>query len=101
MTVRDLTPVPDDVAALLGAVAVPTLSAVLFARGLRSRFLHGIGPAGDAVRCIGPALTIRAIPVREDLRDAVARGEAPNLHRAIFSAAPAGCVMVCATGGAG
>ncbi|MGK7864864.1 ribonuclease activity regulator RraA [Falsiroseomonas sp. E2-1-a4] len=101
MTVRDLTPIPEDVAALLGAVAVPTLSAVLFARGLRSRFLHGIAPAGDAARCIGPALTIRAIPVREDLRDAVARGEAPNLHRAIFSAAPAGCVMVCATGGAG
>jgi regulator of RNase E activity RraA len=100
MTVADLTPVPADIAALLGAVAVPTISAVLFARGLRTRFLHGIVPAGEATRCIGPALTIRAIPVREDLRDAVARGEAPNLHRAMFSAAPAGCVIVCATGGA-
>jgi regulator of RNase E activity RraA len=95
-----LTPVPPDVVELLSTIAVPTLSAVLFARGLRSRFLHGIVPAGEAARCIGPALTIRAIPVREDLRDAVARGEAPNLHRAFLSAAPAGSVIVCATGGA-
>jgi regulator of RNase E activity RraA len=96
-----LTPVPPDVAALLRGVGVPTLSAVLSARGLRSRFLHGIVPAGEACRCVGPALTIRAIPVREDLRDAIARGEAPNLHRRFLGTAPAGSVIVCATGGAG
>jgi regulator of RNase E activity RraA len=96
-----MTPLPEDLRAKLQALPVPTLSAVLYARGLRSRFLHGVQPANPAApRMVGPAWTIRAIPVREDLRDAVARGEAPNLHRAFFGAAPEGCVLVCATGGA-
>jgi regulator of RNase E activity RraA len=87
--------------AALAAIPVPTLSAVLFARGLRSRFLHGVLPANpDGPRMVGPAYTLRAIPVREDLRDAVARGEAPNRHRQFFSEAPPGAVLVCATGGA-
>ncbi|MBU8547164.1 MULTISPECIES: RraA family protein [Roseomonadaceae] len=90
-----------DILEALRQVAVPTLSAVMFARGLRSRFLHGIVPANpEAARFIGPAYTIRAIPVREDLRDAVAAGRLPNLHRQIFSGVPAGAVLVCATGGA-
>ena len=85
----------------LSGIPVPTLSAVLSARGLRSRFLHGLMPAApNVIRMVGPAYTIRAIPVREDLRDAVARGEAPNLHRRFFSEAPPGAVLVCATDGA-
>jgi regulator of RNase E activity RraA len=96
-----MTPLPEDLRARLIALPVPTLSAVLYARGLRSRFLHGVAPANpNAPRMVGPAWTIRAIPVREDMRDAVARGEAPNLHRAFFGAAPPGAVLVCATGGA-
>jgi regulator of RNase E activity RraA len=93
---------PEALRAALAAIPVPTLSAVLYARGLRSRFLHGVVPANpNAPRMVGPAWTVRAIPVREDLRDAVARGQAPNLHRAYVSATPAGAVLVCATGGAG
>jgi regulator of RNase E activity RraA len=84
--------------ALLTRVAVPTLSSVLYARGLRSRFLHGIVPANPARRMIGPAATLRCIPVREDLRDAVASGAAPNLHRRFLSELPAGAVLVAATG---
>ncbi len=96
------TPLTPALAAALGAVAVPTLSAVLYARGLRSRFLHGILPANPAApRLLGPAFTLRAIPVREDLRDAVAAGRAPNLHRQFLGAVPAGAVLVCGTGGAG
>jgi regulator of RNase E activity RraA len=96
-----MTPIADDLRARLAAIPVPTLSAVLYARGLRSRFLHGLVPTNPcAARMVGAAFTIRAIPVREDIRDATARGEAPNLHRAGFGAAPAGCVVVCATGGA-
>jgi len=92
---------PEALRAQLAAIPVPTLSAVLYARGLRSRFLHGIAPAApDAPRLVGLAFTVRAIPVREDLREATARGEAPNLHRRAFGAAPAGSVIVCATGGA-
>ncbi|WP_372618866.1 ribonuclease activity regulator RraA [Falsiroseomonas sp.] len=96
-----MTPLDETLRARLAAMPVPTLSAVLYARGLRSRFLHGLAPADPAApRMVGPARTIRAIPVREDLRDAVARGEAPNLHRAFLSEIPAGAVLVFATGGA-
>ncbi len=101
MTDTNLDPLPDALRQQLLAVAVPTLSQALYAKGLRTRFLHGLTPCnpGEARFC-GPAFTVRAIPVREDLRDAVARGEAPNLHRLAFDAAPAGSVLVCATGDA-
>ncbi|HEV7267223.1 MAG TPA: ribonuclease activity regulator RraA [Falsiroseomonas sp.] len=96
-----MTPLEETLRTSLSAIPVPTLSAVLYARGLRSRFLHGLAPADPAApRMVGPACTIRAIPVREDLRDAVARGEAPNLHRTFLSELPPGAVLVFATGGA-
>lgn len=96
-----MTIIPEALRAQLMEIPVPTLSAVLYARGLRSRFLYGLAPADPAApRMVGPAATIRAIPVREDLRDVVARGEAPNLHRSFLSEIPAGAVMVFATGGA-
>lgn len=96
-----MTPIDPALVAQLSAVAVPTLSAMLYARGLRTRFLHGIVPANPAAaRLIAPAVTIRAIPVREDLRDAVLRGEAPNLHRRFLSEVAPGAAVVFATGGA-
>jgi regulator of RNase E activity RraA len=96
-----MIPVPEALAAQLSAVAVPTLSAVLYARGLRSRFLHGIVPANPAApRMIGPAWTIRAIPAREDVPAEIAAGRAPNLHRRFLSEVPPGAVVVFGTGGA-
>ena len=91
---------PPRLAERLMAVAVPTLSAVLYGKGLRSRFLHGIAPAGPAAKFCGFAYTLRAIPVREDLRDAAAQGRIPSAHRIALDAAPAGCVLVCGTDGA-
>ncbi|WP_439597741.1 ribonuclease activity regulator RraA [Falsiroseomonas sp.] len=92
---------PPELVAKLAQVAVPTLSGILYARGLRTRFLHGIAPCNPkAAKMIGPAFTVRAIPVREDLREAAAAGRIPNIHRKAFAAAPAGSVLVCATGGA-
>jgi regulator of RNase E activity RraA len=97
-----MAPLDPALVALLNSVAVPTLSGILYARGLRTRFLHGIIPANPAApRMIGPAFTIRAIPAREDLREDAAKGRAPNLHRQFFGAVPAGAVLVCGTGGAG
>lgn len=91
---------PEALRARLLAVAVPTVSAVLYGKGLRSRFLHGLVPAGASAKLCGPAHTLRAIPVREDLRDAAAAGRIPSAHRAGLQAAPRGAVVVCATGGA-
>jgi regulator of RNase E activity RraA len=83
----------------MAALAVPTISAVLYKMGLRSRFLYGLKPLNPNLRFAGPAHTIRAIPVREDLRDAAARGDIPNRHRQAFAAAGAGDVIVVAGGG--
>jgi regulator of RNase E activity RraA len=87
------------VVARMAALAVPTISAVLYKKGLRSRFLYGLTPLNPALRFAGPAHTIRAIPVREDMRDAVAAGQAPNNHRLAFAAAKSGEVIVIAGGG--
>jgi regulator of RNase E activity RraA len=96
-----MSPLDPALIATLSGVAVPTISAVLYARGLRSRFLYGVAPANPAgPRMIGPAFTLRCIPVREDLRDAVAAGRAPNLHRQFLGAVPPGAVLVAAVGAA-
>lgn len=95
-----MMPLSQDLIDKLNSVAVPTLSAVMYARGLRSRFLHGVVPANPGLRMAGPAVTLRCIPVREDLRDAVAAGRAPNIHRSTLSALPAGAVLVAAVGAA-
>jgi regulator of RNase E activity RraA len=88
-----------DLKARLLSVAVPTISAVLYKKGFNSRFFAGLKPlAEDASRFCGPAWTVRAIPVREDLRAKIAAGELPSPNRAAFDAAPAGAVLVCGSG---
>lgn len=81
-------------------VAVPTLSAVMFQMGLHTRYFRGLRPldAGKPRFC-GAAWTLRAIPVREDIRAAMAARTAPSLNRLALDAAPAGCVVACGSGG--
>jgi regulator of RNase E activity RraA len=84
---------------LLASVPVPTLSAALYAKGLRSCFLAGLAPLDPAAcRFVGTAFTIRAIPAREDVRDALAAGRTANLHRLAIAAVAAGEVIVTDTG---
>jgi regulator of RNase E activity RraA len=92
-------PIEETLKAKLLSVSVPTLSAEMFKRGLMSRFFHGLVPLNRAAsKFCGAAFTIRAIPVREDLRAAIAAFEIPSRNRRAFDAAPAGAVVVCATG---
>jgi regulator of RNase E activity RraA len=92
-------PIDEALKAKLLSVQVPTLSAEMFKRGLMSRFFHGLVPLNRAAsKFCGAAFTIRAIPVREDLRAAIAAFEIPSRNRRAFDAAPAGAVVVCATG---
>jgi regulator of RNase E activity RraA len=80
-------------------VGVPTLSAVMFKRGLATRFFPGLSALNPfAATFCGAAFTVRAIPVREDLRAAIAAFEIPSRNRRAFDAAPPGAVVVCATG---
>jgi regulator of RNase E activity RraA len=93
-------PIPEALKAKLARVAVPTLSAELFKRGFQTRFFSGLKPLNPrAAKFCGAAFTIRAIPIREDLRTAIAKGDMPSRNRLAFDAAPRGSVVVCGTGG--
>ncbi len=92
-------PVPDAVRDKLLSVAVPTLSAVLFQKGLHSRFFPGSRPLNPAAaKFCGAAWTIRSIPIREDLRAQISQGTLPSRNRIAFDSAPPGSVIVCGTG---
>jgi regulator of RNase E activity RraA len=92
-------PIPDALKAKLLSVAVPTLSAVMFQKGLHTRYFPGCKPLNPAAaKFCGAAWTIRSIPIREDLRSAISNGSLPSRNRLAFDAAPAGSVVVCGTG---
>jgi len=93
-------PIDADVRQKLLSVAVPTISAVLFQLGLRSRYFRGLRPLDTAKgRFCGAAWTLRAISVREDLRDGISARTVPSLNRMALDAAPAGCVIALGSGG--
>lgn len=92
-------PISDSLKAKLQSVAVPTLTAALSGKGYLTRFLVGLRPLSvDASRFCGAAWTLRAIPVREDLRAAIAENEIPDGGCLALDAAPAGSVVVCGSG---
>jgi regulator of RNase E activity RraA len=92
--------VPADVRAKLMTVAVPTLSAVLYQKGFHSRYLTNVKPLNPNMKKFcGAAWTVRAIPIREDLRAGISKGTIPSRNRLAFDAAPAGAVIICGTGG--
>lgn len=84
-----------EIQAKLRECQVATLTSTLFKRGLNTRFFSGLKPLTPGkTRIVGEAFTIRAIPVREDLRAAVGKGGAPNLHRLAMAATGAGQIIV-------
>ncbi|MEM8664286.1 MAG: ribonuclease activity regulator RraA, partial [Pseudomonadota bacterium] len=96
----DRPPLDDRLAARLGAIPVPTITATLFAKGIKNTFLAGLAPLDAAnARFVGTAYTMRALPVREDLMADVAEGRAPNLHRKAMADVGAGEVVVTDCGG--
>jgi regulator of RNase E activity RraA len=76
-----LTP---DIARQLRACAVPTINAVMAKSGLGSNHMRHVAAVGPAKRFMGRAVTLRAIPTREDLRARVAAGELPDLQNKAF-----------------
>jgi len=76
-------------------VAVPTIVSTLGKYGLRTRFFNRLRPISVSnSRFIGEAFTLRTVPVREDLRDAINAGKIRNPHREALSKVTAGQVLV-------
>jgi regulator of RNase E activity RraA len=89
----------DDIARKLAACAVPTINAVMAKSGLGSNHMRNVAPVGAARRFVGRAVTLRAIPTREDLKKRVAAGELPDLQAKAFNDLARGDVLVIEAGG--
>jgi 5-oxopent-3-ene-1,2,5-tricarboxylate decarboxylase/2-hydroxyhepta-2,4-diene-1,7-dioate isomerase len=65
--------------AALRQVSTATLTSQLSRRGIRNTFIQGVRPTRPELRLLGYALTLRYVPLREDVRDAA--GAALNAQR--------------------
>ncbi len=72
-----------------------TLTTQLFKRGFRNVFIQGVRPLGryDA-NMVGPAMTLRYIPAREDLDVLEGFANPEHPQRKAIETAPAGVVLV-------
>jgi len=71
----ELTPELKD---LLNSVATATLTGQLQSRGIRNVFLAGLKPTRPELRMVGYALTLRYVPMRQDLREELTGGINPQ-----------------------
>jgi regulator of RNase E activity RraA len=79
---------------VLRRVSTATVTTMLLKKGIRHCWLKGAMPlASGAPRLVGPAFTLRFVPVREDLATPESWGK-PISTRAAIEAMPAGCIAV-------
>jgi regulator of RNase E activity RraA len=78
----------------LGRISTPTLCTQLFRLGFRSRFLAGVRPATPTSRMVGPAVTVRFAPAREDLTTYEALGNPAYPQRHAIEHIERGAVLV-------
>lgn len=72
-----------------------TLSSLLLKRGLRNTAIRGVRPlGGPAEPMVGPALTVRYIPAREDIDGSVYSSSPDNFQRKAIDTIAAGHVLV-------
>ena len=75
-------------------ITTGTITTILLKKGIRRCWMNGPMPlAGNGVRIVGPAFTMRFIPVREDLATPESWGQ-PISTRAAIEEMPEGCVAV-------
>jgi regulator of RNase E activity RraA len=79
---------------MLRRVTTATVTTMLLKKGIRHCWLKGAMPLAPGVpRLVGPAFTLRFVPVREDLATPESWGK-PISTRAAIEAMPAGCIAV-------
>lgn len=84
----------------LARCSVPAVVSTLYRMGFQNVFLRGVQPlAPGAPTMVGPATTLRTIPIREDMRAAIAEGRAENFQALAFNETAAGEVLVCEAAG--
>jgi regulator of RNase E activity RraA len=89
-----------DVLDRLMAAGVPAVNQTLYGLGIMNAFIAGLAPASPArCRFAGPAFTVRCVPMREDIRTAIAEARMPNPYRLGLAKVRAGEVIVTDIGG--
>ncbi len=79
----------------LGKISVATVTMQLLKRGVRNISMAGVRPMNDpAEKLIGPAYTLRYVPLREDLSTPEVLGGADYPPRVAIESAPEGSVLV-------
>lgn len=93
-------PISKDTLDRLVQAGVPAVTSVLFGLGIMNAFIAGLVPASrDRCRFAGRAHTLRCIPMREDIRAAIAARTVPNIHRQALAGVRAGDVVITDMGG--
>ncbi len=87
----------DEIQSQLNRVSTATLTSQLQRRGIRSSFFSGLKPTRPAKRLLGYALTLRYVPMREDLRGQLAGGVNAQ-RRAIEGVGPNEVIVIEARG---
>ncbi len=81
--------------AQLMGVSVATLATVLYKRGLRGQVIQDVRPVAPKGRnMVGPAVTLRYIPAREDRNGIAVFRNADHPQRVAVDTCPAGAVLV-------
>src|ERR1700674_396639 len=79
---------------VLRHVTTATITTMLLKKGIRHCWMKGAMPlVPNGKRVVGPAFTLRFVPVREDLATPESWGK-PISTRAAIEAMPEGCVVV-------
>ncbi len=79
----------------LRSVSTATITMQLLKRGLRSCYLQGVFPLDPALgRMVGPAYTVRYVPLREDKKPLENIGSNENVARRAIEECPEGAVLV-------
>jgi 5-oxopent-3-ene-1,2,5-tricarboxylate decarboxylase/2-hydroxyhepta-2,4-diene-1,7-dioate isomerase len=90
----------DDALAALYEISTATLTAQLSKRGIESTFLTGLRPTRPDLRMVGYAHTLRYVPIRADVREAM-KGQENAQRRAVESVSPGDVLVMEARGAEG
>jgi len=78
----------------LRAITTATITTMLLKKGIRRCWMHGPKPlVADGTRLVGPAFTLRFVPVREDLATPESWAK-PISTRGAIEEMPEGCIAV-------
>ena len=87
---------------VLAQVATATISLQLLKRGIRNAYMRGVAPLGPVVeRLVGEAVTLRFIPMREDLTTPAILADRNNPQRVAIDNMPQGAILVIDARGVG